>query len=78
MATKAPTPFQMIGGMIKKGVQKIGAPLVRVIKKDEEIKKAKDEKDRANAPVGAEGGTNTGEYKGPQSFKYGIQKRKIT
>jgi len=39
------------------------------------LNQAQDAKNRANAPVGAVGGTNKGDS-GPSSFKYGVQLNK--
>ena len=53
-----------------------GAKKLVTFPNEGKMNKAQDAKNRANAPVGAQGGTNKGEYR-PSSFRYGVQKRKI-
>lgn len=66
-----------VGNVAIKVLKGPGNMVVEAMKKEEMMAKKKDAYYRAHAPVGAEGGTNKGEYRS-SSFRYGIQKRKIT
>lgn len=59
---------KIVGGAVKKVVKKI-TPNTKKIVDDLFGSPEKDKQNRANAPVGAFGGTNMGEYKLPANVK---------
>lgn len=71
---------KILDSSVGKGMVKVGNAVIGGVKKltsfpDEgKMQRAQDAKNRANAPVGAVGGTNKGEYR-PSSFRYGVQRR---
>jgi hypothetical protein len=58
-----------VGNMVIKAVKTPGKMVSRAIKIESDNAKRKDNYYRANAPVGAYGGTNTGAVKFPTKFK---------